>query len=171
MKMKVLASGLVLAAIGAGCSTNTPFALEYSLPADGSVTVSTASLPASSLVRADALLAQAEECGTARSAQYYVDLENLFSGETATRYTFTIEGDYEMPSWTVTVLPNAASYSEPSLFKDDFGICAAGADMYPKLVGANALLFSASCGTGYSDGKENGCAEIKSLVEPTLALE
>jgi hypothetical protein len=160
--------------LGAGCGApgaqTAEVALGYALPSDGSITVTSTAINAEDVVSADALLAQAEECGYARAAEYYLDIENLFSGTKGAQYTFKIAGDYEMPTWTVTVLPNAPAYSAVESFKNDFDICAAGGSLYPKNVSADALLFTDSCGGGYSGGKENGCDVIRAAVESTLTM-
>ncbi len=160
--------------LGAGCGApgaqTTDVALGYTLPSDGSITVTSVSVSADDVVNADMLLAQAEECGYARAAEYYLDIENLFSGTKGVQYTFKIAGDYEMPTWTVTVLPNAPAYAEGESFKGDFDMCAAGGSLYPKNVSPNALLFTGSCGSGYSGGKENGCEAIRAAIESTLTI-
>lgn len=174
MVKRILPPLAALVLLGAGCtaSPTTPTAsLAYTLPSDGSISVTTKSVDASTLVSADDLLAQATECGEERAAQYYLDIENTFTGMTGTEYTFTIAGDYEMPTWTVTVLPNAPAYNTQESFKKDFDICAAGGDLYPKNMNANALMFAASCGSGYSGGKENGCSAIRTAIESTLSLK
>ncbi len=174
MMKNVFAAGAVILLMGGGCASGGKAAevsLVYTLPVDGTITVTSKAVDASTLVRADVLLAQAEECGSARSPQYYVDLENLFVGETGMQYTFAVAGDYEMPTWTVTVLPNTASYTDEGLFAGDFGICAAGASMYPSTISSSTLLFIDSCGSGYSGGKENGCDVIRAAIEPTLSIE
>lgn len=173
MMKRFVMSGAALALLGAGCAaqSSSVATLGYSLPADGSITVTSREVDASTLVRADTLFAQAEECGYARAPQYYVDLENLFVGKTGMQYTFAIAGDYEVPTWTVTVLPNAAAYASESLFKSDFDICSAGGSLYPSAVGSANLLFTNSCGSGYSGGKENGCEVVRAAVEPTLSIE
>lgn len=165
----------VVVLLGGGCvpqgTKTTEVTLGYTLPSDGSITVTSASVSAGDLVKADALLAQAEECGYARSAQYYLDLENLFDGAKGVEYTFAIAGDYEMPTWKVTVLPNVPAYTSAESFKTDFDICAVGGVLYPQQMSANALLFTNSCGSGYSGGKENGCDAIRTAVESTLTIE
>ena len=160
--------------LGGGCAggvkTTLP-TLGYTLPSDGSITVTSAAVNGEDIVKADALLAQAAECGYSRSASYYLDTAALFTGEKGTRYTFTIAGNYEMPTWTVTVLPNAATYSSLEGFKTDFDICAAGGDLYPSKVSPDSLMFIAGCGSGYSDGKKNGCDAIRTAVESTLTIK
>lgn len=173
MMKRFLGPVAIMVLLGAGCTPGaqtTEVALGYTLPSDGSITVTSVSVNADDVVNANTLLAQAEECGYARSAEYYLDIENLFSGAKGTQYTFKIAGDYEMPTWTVTVLPNAPVYTEIESFKGDFDICAAGGNLYPKNVSADALLFTDSCGSGYSEGKENGCDAIRAAVESTLTM-
>lgn len=177
MRNGLVAASLAIVLIGGGCTGSAPSSsaptLSYQLPADGSVTVSTSTVDATTLVDADALLAQAEECGYARAPEYYLDIENLFAGLTGTRYTFTATGDYGAPtSWTVTVLPNAPVYGSTESFKTDFDICAVGGTLYPVEAGTNALLFSGSCGSGYAaDDRDVGCDVARKAVEATLAVE
>lgn len=171
--------GTAFLVMGAGCSSVTPeetsMELSYALPEDGSVTVTTTSVAAGLLVDADALFAQATECGFARTAEYYLDIENLFKDEMATRYTFTSVGDYADPlSWTVTIMPNTPLYASTDSFKQDFDICAVGGDLYPVTAGTKTLLFTNSCGSGYKeDGetREPGCEIARKAIEPTLSVE
>lgn len=175
MIKRVVGSVGVMILLGAGCASKeaqtSSVALGYTLPSDGSITVTSTSVNAKDLVKADALFAQADECGYARSAEYYLDIENLFNSATGVRYTFAIAGDYEMPTWTVTVLPNAPAYTALESFKTDFDICAVGGTLYPQQIGTSSLLFSGSCGSGYSAGKKNGCDVIRKAVEPTLTVK
>lgn len=175
MLKRVFGVMAVVVLLGGGCvpqgTKTTEVTLGYTLPSDGSITVTSASVNAEDLVKADAFLVQAGECGYARSAQYYLDLENLFDGAKGVEYTFTIAGDYEMPTWKVTVLPNVPAYTSAESFKTDFDICAAGGALYPQQVSAEALLFAESCGSGYSGGKKNGCDVIRTAVEPTMSVE
>jgi hypothetical protein len=175
MLKRFLGPVAMMVLLGGGCvpqgTQETSVTLGYTLPSDGSITVTSASVDAEDVVKADALLAQADECGYARSADYYVDLENMFDGAKGVKYTFKIAGDYEMPTWTVTVLPNTPVYTSLESFKNDFDICAAGGDLYPKQVSTEALLFTESCGSGYSAGKENGCDAIRAAVESTLTVK
>ena len=140
MKKVTWLIGSALLLVGAGCSSASPeqasLELTYVLPEDGSVTVTKNAVAAGQLVNADALLAQATECGFARTAEYYLDIENLFKEKTADQYTFTTTGDYVVPSsWIVTVMPNSPLYSSTASFKQDFDICAAGGDLYPVTAG------------------------------------
>lgn len=177
MRNGFVAAGLAIILVGGGCTGSAPSSsaptLSYRLPADGSVTVTETTVDAAAAVNADALLAQAEECGYARAPEYYLDIENLFAGLTGTRYTFTATGDYGAPtSWTVTVLPNAPAYGSTESFKADFDICAVGGTLYPVEAGANALLFSGSCGSGYAaDDRDIGCDVARTAVESTLSVE
>lgn len=175
MLKRFLGPVAMMVLLGGGCvpqgTQETSVTLGYTLPSDGSITVTSVSVDAEDLVNADALLAQAGECGYARTADYYLDIENLFDGAKGVRYTFKIAGDYEMPTWTVTVLPNAPAYASLESFKTDFDICAVGGTLYPQQMSTNALLFTNSCGSGYSGGKENGCDVIRTAVESTLTVE
>ncbi len=179
MKKVTWLIGSALLLVGAGCSSASPeqasLELTYVLPEDGSVTVTKNAVAAGQLVNADALLAQATECGFARTAEYYLDIENLFKEKTADQYTFTTTGDYAVPSsWIVTVMPNSPLYSSTASFKQDFDICAAGGDLYPVTAGSKTLLFSNSCGSGYQkDGETRtpGCDVVREVIEPTLSVE
>ncbi len=175
MTKNIVALFTALMFVGGGCAKEaeqTAATLKYTLPSDGSISVASKTVDASTLVSADALLAQAQECGGfVRDAQYYLDIENTFTGATGTQYTFSIVGEYEMPTWTVTVLPNTPVYSSLESFKTDFDICAVGGALYPKQAGAQTLLFANSCGSGYSAGGENGCDRIRTTIEPTLVIE
>lgn len=177
---KLFIVGIALLLVGGGCATpsvpdtTSVSTLQYTLPADGSITVSTRTInpvAGASFVDAEALFAQAEECGYARDASYYVDIENLFVGAPQEQYTFTIAGDYEMPTWTVTLMPNAPAYESTESFKQDFDICAVGGTMYPTDLSTSTLLFAASCGSGYSGGKENGCDAIRDAIATTLTID
>lgn len=147
----------------------------FTLPADDSITVATkgvrSEVPSESLISADELYANAAECGYARDAAYYIDIENLYVGVYKQEYTFTIAGDYEMPTWTVTVMPNRPGYTSLESFKQDFDVCSAGGDMYPEALSTGTLMFTSSCGSGYSGGKENGCEIIRKAIEPTLTID
>lgn len=174
MMKRIVGVFATLVLLGGGCAGGAKTAaptLGYTLPSDGSITVTSATVNAEDVVKADALLAQAAECGYNRSASYYLDTAALFTGEKGTRYTFTIAGNYEMPTWTVTVLPNAATYSSLEGFKTDFDICAVGGALYPTQMSSSSLMFTASCGSGYSGGKKNGCDAIRTAVESTLTIK
>ncbi len=174
MMKRIVGAFATLVLLGGGCAggaeTVSP-TLGYTLPSDGSITVTSAAVNAEDVVKADALFAQAAECGYARAAEYYLDTASLFTGEKGTRYTFTIAGNYEMPTWTVTVLPNAPAYTEVGSFKTDFDICAVGGTLYPTQMSSSSLMFTASCGSGYSGGKENGCDAIRTAIESTLTIK
>ncbi len=179
----LLILSIALLLVGGGCAgssapTSEPWSLsplQYTLPADGKISVTTETIlpdgTDASLIDAETLYTQAEECGYARDASYYLDLERLFAGTAQQRYTFTIAGDYEMPTWTVTLAPNVPAYGTLESFKQDFDICAAGGTLYPTAVSASTLLFAGSCGSGYSAGKENGCDVIRTAVAPTLKID
>ena len=174
MVKRFLGPVAMMVLLGGGCAGGAETAsptLGYTLPSDGSITVTSVAVNADDVVKADALLAQAAECGYARTADYYLDIAQLFTGAKGTKYTFAIAGNYEMPTWTVTVLPNAPAYGSLESFKADFDMCAVGGDLYPKQVGTETLLFANSCGSGYSAGKKNGCDAIRTVVEPTLTVK
>ncbi len=178
MRDVLVGAGIALTLLGAGCSAGGPAApvapeLTYVLPSDGSVTVTESTVGAAGLVDADALLAQATECGYARAPEYYLDIENLFAGMSARQYAFAAVGDYGSPaSWTVTVMPNAPAYGSTESFKRDFDICAVGGGLYPVEAGTSTLLFSGSCGSGYAaDDRDVGCDVARKAVEATLSVE
>lgn len=156
--------------VGASPSAESQLGFSYVLPADGSVTVSKTTVAARSLFTADDLFLQATECGFARTADYYLDLENLFTGLNAEQYTFAGAGS-QSASWTVTVMANAPVYSSLESFKTDFDICAAGGKLYPSAVSANTLLFVESCGSGMEDAASTGCEAIRSAIEGTITIE
>lgn len=172
----LLLAGLLL--LGAGCASEsrpTPESITYTLPSDGSVTVTRSFLPASDVVVANDLLAQAQECGYARDAQYYLDLENLYKWEQAQQYTFSAKGDDGTAgSWTVTTISNAAKYSSFESFKQDFDICAVGGVYYPLAVGDTALVMSSSCGSGYTaegSSGNSGCEAARDAVLATISAK
>ncbi len=180
MRKTLLSLGSMIILLGAGCSgASSPSPalpdLSFALPSDGSVTVARSTVDAQTLVDADALFAQATECGFARTADYYLDIENLFAGQSAERYAFTAAGDFAEPStWTVTVMPDAPAYASTSSFKQDFDICAVGGSLYPVRAESGALIFSDSCGSGYQkDGetRAQGCETARKAVEPTIAIK
>lgn len=181
MQKVIVGVGAVLLLAGGGCAGSEGAdswglsALNYTLPEDGSITITSESVrpekPNESLILADTLYVQALECGNARDPQYYADLENLFVGKFQQKYTFAIAGDYEMPTWTVTLMSNSPAYTSLESFKKDFDICAVGGYLYPKAMSTSTLMFTDSCGSGYSGGKENGCDAIRQAVESTLSIE
>ena len=180
MRNLFLPIGFALLLLGAGCSNASPATdvsldLSYTLPADGSVTITKSTIDASEVVKADALFAQATECGYARAVEYYLDIENLFVNKKAEQYVFMSVGDYSAPkTWTVTVLPNTPLYGSTDSFKTDFDICAVGGDMYPFQSGANTLVFTNSCGSGdMNDGeiKESGCDVARNAIEATITAK
>lgn len=181
MRKLLLATGAALVMVGGGCAgggeESDSWGMSvpgFTLPADGSITVATKGVrndPGKSLVSAEELYTMAEECGYARDVSYYTDIESLYIGVYKQEYTFTIAGDYEMPTWTVTVMPNRPGYTSLESFKQDFDVCSAGGDMYPEALSSGTLMFVSSCGSGYSGGKENGCEIIRAAIEPTLTID
>lgn len=121
----------------------------------------------------------ASECNSKHDAGYFDTLISKFSGTIKTFYNFKyLDASQGSGTFVVTLLPNKAGYTSLDQFKKDFDICAAGGDMYPKMLdypkmlNSNWLLFATSCGSGFDDGsgRPNGCDEVKKVVEPTLKL-
>jgi hypothetical protein len=175
MLKRILGPLALVVLVGGGCAPQaaqeSSLTLGYTLPSDGSITVTSAPINAKDLVNGGALLLQAEECGYARTADYYLDVENLFDDAKGVEYTFTISGDYAFPTWTVTVLPNAPAYESFESFKMDFNLCSPGGELMPGQSSAEALLFTHSCSYGDEAGKKNGCGTIREIIESTLTLE
>lgn len=117
---------------------------------------------------------QSEECGTAKTEQYFKNLLSKYSSkEQGEKYSFQYQGQTQDSGiWLVTVIPNKIGYSNINDFKKDFDICSAGADKYPSLVSDKYLLFASSCGTGFDDGsgKPHGCDNVREAVEATIKL-
>ena len=121
------------------------------------------------------LRSQSQECGTNKIEQYFVSLLSKYTNsDKGIEYSFQYLGQTQDSGlWTVIAIPNKPGYSNVGAFKQDFNICAAGADKYPTLVSQNYLLFTSACGTGYDDssGKPHGCDLVKQFVEPTIKLK
>ncbi len=161
----------LLVLLGAGCA-KAP--ISYDL-GDLPVTVSTSTAPFP--YSATSLKGAIAECGHTVAPDYVDVLASKFQGTELTKYTFTYtgEGATDATTYTVTLAPNAARYTSFVDFERDFGICAAGGDMYPKMMSNSKwLLFTSSCGSGFmaegDEGKINGCELIKAQVERTLEI-
>lgn len=120
------------------------------------------------------LTAQSEECGTAKTEQYFKNLLSKYSSnDQGGKYSFQYLGQtQDSGTWIVTIIPNKLGYVNIGDFKKDFDICSAGADKYPLLMSYKYLLFVSSCGTGFDDGsgKPNGCDKVREAVESTIKL-
>lgn len=166
---KVLFLLSTVALLGAGCSAG-PAGLRYT---SNNTTVTQDTMTAAGLFYAPNLAAASEECGTDHNEAYYDALLAKLGDAEARTYTFAANGDVQEPAaWTVTIVPNVFGYAADDLaaVKDDFDICAAGADLYPAAVSADWVMFESACGTGYDDGYGDpvGCAEAKANTTVTL---
>ena len=119
------------------------------------------------------LTEMAADCGSTHAAGYFDELISKFSGSTNQIYNFKYtSASQQSDTFVVTLIPNKADYVSLDQFKKDFDFCAAGEDIYPKMLNKNWLLFVNSCGSGYDDGSGNpiGCQKAKDIIEPTLML-
>ena len=123
---------------------------------------------------ASQLQAAAQECGVNNNGlDYFNQLVSKFAGTSKIVYSFKYKGDSQDDGvFKVTIVPNKAGYTSIDQFKQDFDICSAGGEAYPKLVNKDWLLFVSSCGSGFDDGSGliHGCDEVETIVEPSLKL-
>jgi len=123
---------------------------------------------------ASQLQAAAQECGVNNNGlDYFNQLVSKFAGTSKIVYSFKYKGDSQDSGvFKVTIIPNKAGYTSIDQFKQDFDICSAGGEAYPKLVNKDWLLFVSSCGSGFDDGsgRTHGCDEVETIVEPSLKL-
>ena len=123
---------------------------------------------------ASQLQAAAQECGVNNNGLgYFNQLVSKFAGTSKIVYSFKYKGDSQDDGvFKVTIVPNKAGYTSIDQFKQDFDICSAGGEAYPKLVNKDWLLFVSSCGSGFDDGsgRTHGCDEVETIVEPSLKL-
>jgi uncharacterized protein YxeA len=123
---------------------------------------------------ASQLQAAAQECGVNNNGLgYFNQLVSKFAGTSKIVYSFKYKGDSQDSGvFKVTIIPNKAGYTSIDQFKQDFDICSAGGEAYPKLVNKDWLLFVSSCGSGFDDGSGliHGCDEVETIVEPSLKL-
>lgn len=129
--------------------------------------------PVDALFSADQLVAYSQECGTNKTEEHFSTVLELFNDEYATTHAFMYEGEYQGDGeFVYTVVPNAPGYADLEAFKSDFGICAAGGDLYPRALNEAYLLFASSCGSGLDDGSglPIGCNEISAQLAPNAAL-
>lgn len=123
---------------------------------------------------ASQLQAAAQECGVNNNGlDYFNQLVSKFAGTSKIVYSFKYKGDSQDDGvFKVTIVPNKAGYTSIDQFKQDFDICSAGGEAYPKLVNKDWLLFVSSCGSGFDDGSglTHGCDEVETIVEPSLKL-
>lgn len=115
------------------------------------------------------------ECGQNKDKEYFQELMSSYSKtDKGVSYTFKYNKPSQDPNyWTVTLIPNQIGYKNTNNFYNDFSLCFAGGDLYPKLVSDNYLFFIKSCGSGYNDGSglPIGCGEIREIIEPTIKLK
>ena len=118
---------------------------------------------------------KSQECGTNKNQAYFTNLlSKFFSSDKGHIYEISFTGQAQDSGiWKVTVIPNKLGYKNLDGFKDDFDLCYAGGEKYPKLMSENYLLFVSSCGTGFDDdsGLPHGCDEIRESIEPTIILK
>lgn len=121
------------------------------------------------------LFNESQECGADKDKKYFDGILSKYSADDkGIEYSFRYKGKTQDSGvWKVTVIPNKIGYANLDGFKSDFGLCRAGADMYPTLVSDRWLLFESSCGTGFDDGSGNphGCEVVRQAVAPTIELE
>lgn len=121
------------------------------------------------------LFNEAQECGADKDKKYFDGILSKYSADDkGIEYSFRYKGKTQDSGvWKVTVIPNKIFYANLDGFKSDFGLCRAGADMYPTLVSDEWLLLESSCGTGFDDGSGNphGCEIVREAVAPTIELE
>ena len=120
------------------------------------------------------LEANARECGTKNSSQYYDNLEDTFNDAYQMTYSFKYNDvSQEEDTYLITTIENVAGYSTMKEFKKDFDLCYAGGSLYPFDLDEEHLLFVSSCESGYDDGSgnPNGCQVMKEFIESSLHLK
>ena len=168
MKKQLLSLSL-LALLSTGCTNTSLFEYE----ADDTFEVHEWATEGHSFVAA-ALLMNAEECGTAKSREYYDEIVDTLEGVKGERVGFYPIGDYQDPSgWLVFAVPNVLGYKTMEEFKADFDVCSVGAGDYPLKMSEKVLMFGSSCGSGYDDGsgRKIACDVARKAIEPTIILE
>lgn len=122
----------------------------------------------------DDLVSASTSCGNNLTKEHFATVLKTFAPtDVANEYHFVFNGASQSPNeWVVTAMPNKLNYESESDFKQDFDICEAGAGRYPFKVSPSYLLFTSSCGSGYSDGSglPNGCQKVKDAIEPSLSM-
>lgn len=116
-----------------------------------------------------------QECGINKNQIYFNNLLSKFSSSDK-GHIYEISNTKQTQNssiWKITVIPNKFGYKNLNEFKNDFNLCYAGGDEYPKLVSKNYLLFISSCGTGFDNNSKlpHGCDEIKNILEPIIKLK
>lgn len=121
---------------------------------------------------AQELFSLAQECDKKQPIEYFEDLVAKFAKSEKIIYRFESANANPTPHFIVTLLPNKANYSSLAEFRNDFELCHAAGETYPKMLNQNWLLFVSSCGSGYDDklGLSRACDEIKNIIEPSLKL-
>lgn len=115
----------------------------------------------------------AQECERPLAQEEADSLEAELEGETGQEYIFTYTGESQAPeSYSVTVIPNVHGYATLDAFKGDFDLCSAGGEAYPVALNDDWLMFTSSCGTGFSDGSglSIGCEEAKASLGESVRL-
>ncbi len=123
----------------------------------------------------DDLVSASASCGNNLTKEHFATVLKTFAPtDVANEYHFVFNGASQSPhEWVVTAMPNKLNYASEADFKQDFDICEAGAGRYPFKVSPSYLLFSSSCGSGYSDtsGLPNGCQKVKEAIQPSLSMK
>lgn len=111
------------------------------------------------------------ECGVVNDRMNSAQkLHDTFKDTSMTVYNLKYPGPkLEGDTYVVTLLPNKMGYTTLVQFEEDFDYCAAGGNMYPKILNKDWLLFVSSCGSGGPVASE-GCVKVEEAVEPTLKL-
>lgn len=128
-------------------------------------------VPVVNVFSANSLEAQAQGCGSTREGGYFTELVSKLTGNVIT-YTFTENKLAQDNEYVVTIMPNTPGYADENAFKADFNVCAEGGT-YPYKMNADWLVFVGSCASA-SDGSNTlpmGCAEMQSVIQPTLSFK
>jgi len=128
-------------------------------------------VPVINVFSANILEAQSQGCGTTHDAGYFTELVSKLTGNVTT-YTFTEKKMAQDNEYVVTIMPNTPGYTDENAFKADFNVCAAGGT-YPYKTNADWLIFVKNCEAA-SDANNKlpmGCAEMQTVIEPTLSFK
>lgn len=110
-------------------------------------------------------------CSKDQDKEYYDRLLDSFSNNDVL-YTYSFKyKNIPNGEWTINVIPNKLGYKNYEDFNNNFGLCEAGATMYPSLVSEKYLLFISSCGTGVDSPEARICDELREIIEKTIRLK
>lgn len=128
-------------------------------------------VPVTNVFSANSLEAQSQDCGTNHDKGYFTELVSKLTGDVTT-YTFIENKMAQNNEYVVTIMQNTPGYTDEAAFKDDFDVCVAGGT-YPYKMSADWLIFVKNCSADFDADNQlpMGCAEMKSVIEPTLSFK